>query len=73
MIFDLKISDEIPPYSSTNSYNALCYSIYIHGYKYCNFGQNYYDYQGISGYTLIDKEELSTLISDNDLPDTNNI
>ena len=70
IIFDFKISDEIPPYSSTNSYNALCFSIYIHGYKYCNFGQNYYDYQGISGYSLIDKEELSTLISDNDLPDT---
>lgn len=47
MIYDLRISDEIPPYSSTESYNALCFSIYIHGLKYWNFGKNYYDYEGI--------------------------
>jgi len=34
MIYDLRISDEIPPYSSTESYNALCFSIYIQGFKY---------------------------------------
>ena len=56
MIYDLRISDEIPPYTSTESYNALCFSIYIYGYKYCNFGKNYYDYEGISGYSEIDKE-----------------
>ena len=73
ILFDFKISDKIPPYTSTNSYNALCYSIYIHGYKYCNFGKNYYDYEGKSGYSLIDIELLSTLASNNNLPDTSNI
>ena len=67
MIYDLRISDEIPPYSSTESYNVLCFSIYIHGFKHWNFGKNYYDYEGISGYSLIDKELLSTLAYQNNL------
>jgi hypothetical protein len=73
ILFDLKISDEILPYSSTNSYNSLCYSIYIYSYKYCNYGKNYYDFENKSGYSLIDKELLNKLIKDNNLPDINNV
>ena len=72
ILFDLKIYDEIP-YSSTESYNSLCYFIYKDAHKYCNYGKNNYDYEGISGYSQIDEELLSTLIFDNKLPDTNNI
>ena len=72
ILFDLKIADENIPYSSTKSYNSLCYSIYIYSYKYCNYGKNYYDFENKSGYSLIDKELLSKLILDNYLKDTKN-